>query len=348
MNDIPLGTLFAILVALIVLSACFSGSETGMMALNRYRLRHLTRIGHRGARLASRLLERPDRLIGLILLGNNFVNVLATMVTTVIAWRLYGDAGLLPASILITVVFLIFAEVTPKTAAALHAEKVAFPASIVLAPLLRVLLPIVIALNWMSNGILRLFRIQVERADHQDLSRDELRSVVYEAGALIPRRHRNMLVSILDLEKVVVDDIMIPRSEIAGVDLEDDMDDIVEQLTLSRHSRLPVYRGDINEVVGMLHLRRLVRHFEQEELTKETLTAAASEPYFVPAGTPLNTQLLNFQRAEARIGLVVDEYGDIDGLVTLEDLLEEIVGEFTTDPVKHEVDVHPQNDGTFL
>ncbi|MDX1432668.1 MAG: HlyC/CorC family transporter [Gammaproteobacteria bacterium] len=348
MSDIPLGALFAALLVLIVLSAFFSGTETGMMALNRYRLRHLARHRHKGAMRASRLLERPDRLIGLILLGNNFVNILASALTTVIALRLFGEQGILPAAAVLTVVVIIFAEVAPKTLAALYPERVAFPASLPLAPLLRVLYPIVAAVNWIANGMLRLLRVYPSDMDTQQLSTEELRTVVNEAGAMISRRYQRMLVSILDLEKVTVDDIMVPRNDINGIDLEDDIDEIVEQLVHSQHTRLPLYRGDIDNVVGILHLRRALGPLEREGLTVEWLIEHASEPYFVPAGTPLNTQLINFQRQRRRVGLVVNEYGEIQGLVTLEDLLEEIVGEFTTDPAAHSPDVHPQPDGTYL
>ena len=348
MSDVPLGVLFAALIVLILLSAFFSGSETGMMALNRYRLRHLAKGPHKGAKRAAELLERPDRLIGLILFGNNFVNIVAGMLAAFIAWRIMGEPGLALAPFALTVVILVFAEVAPKTLAALHPERVAFPAAIVLKPLLKFFYPIVAAINWLANGVLRLFRVFPSDVDSQQLSTDELRTVVNEAGTLISQKYQSMLVSILDLEKVTVDDIMVPRSEINGIDIEDEMDDIIELLVHSQHTRLPLYRGDIDNVLGVLHLRKVLQPLEHTELDKEWLLGNASEPYFVPLGTPLNTQLRNFQRQRQRIGLVVDEYGDVDGLVTLEDLLEEIVGEFTTDPADHSPDVHPQDDGTYL
>ena len=347
MIDVPSGILIAALVVLIILSACFSGSETGMMALNRYRLRHLARAGHRGARRASQLLDRPDRLIGLILLGNNFVNIAASSLATVLALRLFGEAGIALAAGLLTLVILVFAEVAPKTLAALHPERVAFPAAHVLAWLLVVFQPLVIAVNWMANGVLRAARLSPSGADRDSLSREELRTVVAEAGALIPRRHQQMLVSILDLEKVTVDDIMIPRNEINAIDLDDPPPEILEQIMHSQHTRLPLYRGDVNDIEGVLHLRRVVAP-PQEHGLATWLRAQASEPYFVPAGTPLSVQLRNFQRAQERLGLIVDEYGDIKGLVTIEDLLEEIVGEFTTDPADYSTDIHPQADGTYL
>ena len=319
-----------------------------MMALNRYRLRHLAKGPHKGAQRAAELLERPDRLIGLILFGNNFINIVASLLAAFIAWRIMGESGLALAPFLLTVVILVFAEVAPKTLAALHPERVAFPAAIILKPLLTLLYPFVAAINWLANGVLRLFRVFPTDVDSQQLSTDELRTVVNEAGALISRKYQLMLVSILDLEKVTVDDIMVPRSEINGIDIEDDMDDIIDLLVHSQHTRLPMYRGDIDNVLGVLHLRKVLQPLEHTELDKNWLLENAREPYFVPLGTPLNTQLRNFQRQRQRIGLVVDEYGDVDGLVTLEDLLEEIVGEFTTDPADHSPDVHPQDDGTYL
>jgi Mg2+/Co2+ transporter CorB len=348
LSDVPLGVLFGALIVLIVLSAFFSGSETGMMALNRYRLRHLAKGRHKGAKRAAELLERPDRLIGVILFGNNFVNIVASMLAAFIAWRIMGEPGLALAPFVLTVVILVFAEVAPKTLAALHPERVAFPAAIVLKPLLRISYPVVAAINWLANGVLRLFRVFPTDVDSQQLSTEELRTVVNEAGTLISHKYQSMLVSILDLEKVTVDDIMVPRNEINGIDIEDEMDDIVDLLVHSQHTRLPLYRGDIDNVLGVLHLRKVLQPLEHSDLDKDWLLENANEPYFVPLGTPLNTQLRNFQRQRQRIGLVVDEYGDVDGLVTLEDLLEEIVGEFTTDPADHSPDVHPQDDGTYL
>ncbi len=348
MSDLSILTLVLALVGLIFASGFFSGSETGMMALNRYRLRHMADSGHRGARRVRDLLERPDRLIGIILLGNNFVNILASSLATVLALRLMGEAGIAVASLLLTVVILIFAEVTPKTLAALHPERIAYPASWVLKPLLRLLHPIVWAINLVSNGLLRLLGVSAESIDSQTLTQEELRTVVKEAGAMIPKRHKHMLMSILDLEKVTVDDIMVPRNEIVGIDL-DDPDDVVRDLiTGSQHTRLPLYRDDINDVVGVIHLRRTLRMLKSEAFSKEDLLVLAQEPYFVPSGTPLHTQLINFQRRQRRIGLVVDEYGDIQGLVTLEDILEEIVGEFTTDPADRIPDVVAEDQGTFL
>jgi Mg2+/Co2+ transporter CorB len=320
-----------------------------MMALNRYRLRHLVAKKHRGALRANALLKRPDRLIGLILLGNNFVNILASSIATILALRLIGEAGVAIAAGLMTLVILIFAEVAPKTVAALDPERVAFPAAFVLKPLLRLLYPLVWIVNTIANGVLRIFRIRPEDSSEMTLSREELRSVVKEAGAMIPRRHQQMLFGILDLEKVTVEDIMVPRNEIVGIDLEDDPADLETQLSNCRHTRLPVFRGSFDNVIGMLHVRKVPRLYdENDEFDPTFLESVVSEPYYVPIGTPLHTQLTNFQRQKRRIGLVVDEYGNIQGLVTLEDILEEIVGEFTTDPQEFSKDIHPQDDGTYL
>ena len=348
MSDVPLGLLFGLLALLIVLSAFFSGSETGLMTLNRYRLRHLARAGHPGARRAARLLERPDRLIGVILLGNNFVNILASSVATVIALRLLGEAGVAVAAGLLTLVILIFAEVAPKTLAALYPERLAFPAAFVLEPLLRLLYPLVWVTNGIANALLRLLRVDVEAAGEQPLTREELRTVLIEAGGMIPRRHQAMLLSILDLERLSVEDIMVPRGEIVGLDIDEPWEQVVERLTQAEHTRLPVYHGSIERIVGFLHVRNVVRLLAAGELDAERLLAAVREPHFVPEGTPLMTQLLNFQRERRRIALVVDEYGEILGLVTLEDILEEVVGEFTTDPSVRGRGIRREPDGSFL
>lgn len=348
MNEIPLSILFGALIALIVFSGFFSGSETGIMTVNRYRLRHLARSGHRGARLTAELLKRPDRLIGLILLGNNFVNISASSLATVIALRLGGEGTVAIATGLLTLAILVFSELAPKTLAALYPERIAFPAAYALAPLMKVLYPLVWTVNGAANGLLRLGGIKVEPTGQQQISQDELRTVVNEAGAMISRRHRRMLLNILDLENATVEDIMVPRNEIVGINLDDDWDTILAQLTTSQYTRLPVFRGSIDDVQGIIHLRRIIGDLAKGRFGREELIACMRQPYFVPEGTPLNTQLMNFQQNRRRSGLVVDEYGDIIGLVTLEDILEEIVGEFTTDPAASIKDVHPQEDGSYL
>jgi len=348
LDDIPLSVLFGILVFLIILSAFFSGSETGLMTLNRYRLRHLVRARHRGAVRAHKLLERPDRLIGLILLGNNFVNILASTLTAVIAFRIAGQAGLMAGAALLTLVILIFAEVTPKTLGALHPERVAFPAAFVYGPLLWLLYPFVWAVNVIANSLLRMIGVRPNQSATHTLSQEELRTVVLEAGAMIPKRHQDMLLNIIDLEKVTVEDIMVPRKEINGIDLDEEWSTIMRQIINSQYTRLPVYRGSIDHVIGFIHLRKILPLLKLEELDQDALEKSIREPLFIPESTPLNRQLLNFQRERRRVGLVVDEYGDIQGLVTLEDILEEVVGEFTTDPSTSNKDIMPQEDGSHL
>jgi len=348
LNDIPLSILFGIVIFLIILSAFFSGSETGLLTLNRYRLRHLSKIKHPGAMRAEKLLKRPDRLIGLILLGNNFVNILASSISTLIAMRLLGEAGIAIGAGILTLVILIFAEVTPKTLAALHPERFAFPASYILSPLLWLTQPFVWFINLFTNALLKMIGVDATESGSQHLTTEELRTVVNEAGALIPRRHQKMLLSVLDLEKVTVEDIMIPRNEIFSIDMDDEWEDIQTQLTSSVHTRIPACRDGIDNLIGLIHIKRILPLITQGSLDKTSLEANLREPYFVPEGTPLNQQLLNFQRQKRRIGFVVNEYGDIQGLVTLEDILEEIVGEFTTDPSTNIREIHPQDDGTFL
>ena len=348
MDDIPIGTLFALLAGLILLSGFFSSSETALMALNRYRLKHKVQLGHRGAILANNLLKRPDRLIGLILLGNNAVNILASAIATIIGFRLYQEAGIAIATVLLTIIILIFAEVAPKTVAALYPEKIAYPASYVLTPLLKMLSIVVILINFVTNNLLRLIGISAKSSRSHVLSQDELRTVVMEAGKHIPDAHQKMLLSILDLEKATVEDIMIPKNEINGIDIDDDWDDIVEQLIQSQHTRLPIYRESVDHIIGFSHLRKLIPMLENRTLTKEQLLKYTRKPYFVPENTSLNKQLLNFQHEKRRIALAVDEYGDIQGMVTLEDILEEIVGEFTTDPTAAHQDIFPQDDGSYL
>jgi len=348
LDDIPLGVLFGALLFLILLSAFFSGSETGLMTLNRYRLRHLARIRHAGAVRAQRLLEKPDRLIGLILLGNNFVNILASSLTTIIALRLGGETAIAIGAGLLTLVILIFAEVAPKTLAAQHPERVAFPAAFVYGPLLWVCYPLVWIINAMANNLLRLLGVSAKDATSNALSQEELRTVVMEAGAMIPKRHQDMLLNVLDLEKVTVEDIMVPRNEITGIDLEDDWDSVVRQLMASQYTRLPVYRDSIDNVVGFIHLRKVLPLLLRGELDSDALMSLIKEPLFIPENTPLSRQLLNFQREHRRVGLVVNEYGDIQGLATLEDILEEVVGEFTTDPSASSRSYTRQDDGSYL
>ncbi|MDE2090854.1 MAG: HlyC/CorC family transporter [Gammaproteobacteria bacterium] len=348
MANVPLWVLLIALIILLILSAFFSGSETAVIALNRYRLRHLARTGHQGAILAERLLKRPDRFIGIVLLGSTLANSFATVLATLIALRIGGDSAVFIATMLIVLLVLIFGDLAPKTLAALHSEKLAFPASFILTPLLWFLYPVVWIVNLMANGVLRLFGVLANIPTVNTMSQEELRTVVMEAGGLIPKRHQRMLLSILDLEKISVEDIMVPRNEISGIDINEDWNEIMAQLRSSQHTRLPVYEGSIDNVLGFMHAREFLHLLMNQEPTREQLRSILREAYFVPEGTSLQRQLLNFQAVKRRIGLVVDEYGDIQGLVTLEDILEEIVGEFTSDPAAQQNDIYKETDGSYL
>ena len=345
-NDVPLGALIGLLVTLLLLSAFFSGSETALMSLNRYSLKNKARQGHRGARLADRLLQRPDRLIGLILLGNNLVNFSAASLVAVIALKLGGEPAVAIGTLILTLVVLIFSEAAPKTIAALHPERFAYPSAIVYYPLLKVLYPIVWLTNLASNGVLYLLGVRDKDVRTHALSREELRTAVFEAGNRISNRYRQMLISILDLEKVTVDDVMVPHNEIAGIDLDDDPEEIARAIQECPHARVPVYRDNIDKVIGILNMRRLA-NLARQQFDPNSLLSLLEQPYFVPEGTSLSRQLVQFQRRRQRIALVVDEYGDIQGLVTLEDILEEIVGEFSTDPDDDD-DVKPDGPDGFL
>jgi Mg2+/Co2+ transporter CorB len=348
LNEAPLGLLLSVLVALILLSGFFSSSETSMMSLNRYRLKHLSKNNHPGAKRASKLLERPDRLIGLILIGNNLVNILASAIATVIAIQLWGNAGIFIATLLLTLVILIFAEITPKTIAALHPERVAFPASWILIPLLKIFYPLVWLVNSITNALLSLFGIDPATKSEENVSSEELRTIVTDAGQLIPTRHRNMLLNILDLEEVSVDDIMVPRNEVYGIDLSDSDEEILRVVQNSSHTRLPVWQDDINNIIGVMHMRNVSRILAKEGLDRAALQKEMEQTYFIPEGTPLHTQLLNFQQKKHRLAVVVDEYGEVMGLVALEDILEEIVGEFTSNLAEAVDNIYPQRDGSFI
>ncbi|AZZ97650.1 HlyC/CorC family transporter [Pseudoalteromonas sp. R3] len=349
MDDISTSALFIILGVLVLLSGYFSSSETGIMSINRYRLRHLVKEKHKSAQRVDELLKRPDRLIGLILIGNNLVNIAASAVATVLGMRLLGDAGIVVATFALTLVILIFAEVTPKTLAALYPEKVAFPSSVILKLLLKLLFPVVVTVNWITNGMLKLIGVSPEQIEEHSLSKEELKTVLNESGAMLPTNHQDMMTSILDLDHVTVEDIMIPRSEINAIDINDDWKDISKQLTNAQHTRVLLYRDQIDDAVGFIHSRDALRLLTKEQFDKPSLLRAVREIYYIPESTSLNTQLLKFQQNKERIGLVVDEYGDIQGLVTLEDILEEVVGDFTTTKTpapSDEVDV--QNDGSVM
>lgn len=332
-----------------MLSGFFSGSETGLMTLNRYRLRYRAQQGERGAKMAQDLLRRPDRLIGLILLLNNIAQALIPMLLVAIALRLTGDpeTAVIIATVATALLIFIFSESMPKTLGAIHPERIALPAAFVYWPLLRAMGWLVDLVNLLGNRILRMFGVSPEDAAQHSLSAEELRTVVAEAGAMIPQRHQKMLLSILDLEHSTVEDIMVPRHEIIGVDVSEPWDEVRHQIIESQHTRLPVFRGSIDDLLGVVHLRRLMRLAAENRLDADTLMEFVREPYYIPEGTPLNQQLLNFQNQRRRMGFVVDEYGDIRGLVTLDDILEEVVGEFTTDPSLRVKNFYAEADGSY-
>ncbi|HHZ70664.1 MAG TPA: HlyC/CorC family transporter [Methylococcaceae bacterium] len=334
MNDIPLSYLFSLLFALIIFSAFFSGSETALMAINRYRLRHLAKKNHPGAVRTQKLLNRPDRLIGLILLGNNFVNILASSVATLIALRLYGESGLAFATLLLTAIILIFAEVTPKTFATIKPQSLAFFAAWIYTPLLKLFYPLVWVINLIANSLLRIFGIKNNPNSETQLDTEELKSIVADADTAMPERYKKMLLGILDLESATVEDIMTPRNEINGINLEDPIEAIIQQIKTSPSSRLPVYKKSIDKVIGIIQLRTIIIHLYSPDFCHKTISKNISKPYFIPNTTPLHTQIHNFKNEQLELALVVDEYGDVQGLVTQYDLLHELISEITAEPME--------------
>ncbi|MBN9287812.1 MAG: magnesium/cobalt efflux protein [Gammaproteobacteria bacterium 39-13] len=348
MIDTHILSLSLALFFLTLLLTFFSLSETGILSINRYRLKHLAKTS-KSAQRVQRLLERPDRLLGVILLGNTFVTITASSIATLLGVELIGERwGVIIADILITIVLLIFAEVFPKTLAALYPEKVAFPTSYILQYILKLLYPLVWITNTASNGLLKLCGISLSQIDSQGITHEELRTVVHETTGRIPSKHRKMLLSILDLEKVTVDDIMVPRHDVVGLDLDNDWDAILGHLTHTQHTFLPVYKQDLNNIKGVIHAKKVLHLMAREEFNEENLMESLDEAFFVPQGTPLTKQMINFQRNKQRFAMVVDEYGDIIGLITLEDILEEIVGDFTTDMATAFTSILEQEDGSYL
>ena len=351
LDSIPLSSLFITLVICLILSAYFSGSETGLLSVNKYSLRFLSEQGNKGAQKAEKLLERPDTLLSFILIFNNLVNISASAIATIIGMRLYGDAGVAIATGLLTFVMLVFSEIFPKTVAAMYPEKVGLFSSHILTVLLKIFYPVVWFMNIFTKSLMKIIGLKPD-LQKQVISREELRSIVTEAGEATPdEQHPQMLLSILDMETVTVDDIMVPRNEIGGIDIDDDWKAIMRQLNHAAHNRVVLYKGSLDEqVLGILRVREAFRLLlEKNEFTKETLIRAADEVYFIPEGTPLKTQLANFRTNKERFGLVVDEYGDIKGLVTLEDILEEIVGDFTTSTAPTiDEEVTQQSDGSMI
>ena len=352
MQEVPLSVLFGILTVLLFLSAFFSSSETALMTLNRIRLKNKAKTS-KSARLAEKLLQEPDRLIGLILIGNNFINIAASTITTFAALKIATDYSISPeaaaayGTLLLTLLILIFAEVTPKTYAALHPERIAFPASYILTPLLKIMYPLVWATNLLTNGLLRLMGVPKDVAE-QALSREELRTLMIENDNLKPDTKQKMMINVLDLEHIDVDDIMVPRNEVVGIDITDDWDEILKQLVGTYLTRLPVYKEDLNNVIGVLHIRTILPQLSSNTLDLEGLCAVLRKPYFVPEGANLIIQLKEFQKKERRLGLVVDEYGDILGLVTLDDILEEIVGDFTSEPKNRGRSIIKQGESEYI
>lgn len=340
--------LIAILIFLILASGFFSASETAMMAINRYRLRHMAKKNHRSAIRVSRLLERPDRLLGVILIGNTFANILASSFATLLAIKLYGEVAVVPATLGLALLVLIFAEIVPKTVAAFYPERLAFPASGLLTLLLKYSYPLVWSVNGLSNSFLRLFNIHIATKGTDELTSEEVRTLVHETTGQLSLGYRHMMLGILDLGGMTVSDIKVPRNDIIGINSDDDWQSILKQLSVTEHTRLPVYQGSIDQLQGILHLRKILNLAAKHELTWEKLQSYIEEPYFIPEATPLNIQLMNFRKEKRRMGFIVDEYGDIQGLLTLEDILEEIVGEFTTNLTPSYKNIQRQKDGSYL
>jgi hypothetical protein len=343
--------LFGILAFLLVLSAFFSMTETSMMALNRYRLRHLVSKGNRAARLTEKLLNKTDRLLGVMLLGNAFVNAAAATLASVITVRLVGDGefALTVATLSVTLAILVFSEVTPKVVGAAYAEPIALTASYVVAPLLRLVYPIVWFVNLFVQSLLWITRLKPKNnGEAQPLSMEELRTLVLEGAHYIPAKHQTILLNLFGLEDITVDDVMTPRHQIEAIDIDDPIDEIRNRLATSHHTMQPVYSNQLDEIVGVLHVRKVLHQAHSAELTVETLKEIMRPPYFVPAGTPLLTQLQNFQESQRRVGLVVDEYGELQGLVTVDDILEEIVGEFSGRALTHARHIHRESEGVVL
>ena len=351
MDEIALSTLLIALVVLLAISAFFSISETSMMALNRYRLRHLAKTGHRGARLASQLLSKTDRLLGVVLLGNNLVNAAAAALVTVIVFRMFGESelALTMGTLLVTFFILVFSEISPKVMGASYPERIAFPAAYVLTPLLKLVYPIVWFVNLFVRGLLWSLRLTPQSNQNHTLSMEELRTLVLEGGNFLPQKHQKILLNLFDLESITVEDAMTPRIQIEAVDITALPDVIRHQISTSNHTRVPVYRERLDDIIGIAHVRKVLNLSEGEDFDAQTLKESMREPYFIPMGTPLLTQLQNFQEQQDRMGLVVDEYGELKGLLTLEDILEEIIGEFTTQsPLQQTARFRRAEDGSIL
>jgi len=318
-----------------------------MMSLNRYRLKHLVKENDKGAIRADKLLKRPDRLLGVILIGNNFVNILAASLTTVLCLNLFGDSGVVIGSIVLTLFILVFAEITPKTFAALNSEKVALPASLILKYLQKILRPLVLFVNFFSNFFMRLLGTK-ETTINEDLSPEELKSVLENSGDLIPKKYQDMLISVLELDKVSVDEVMTQRSEVIGIDINQAVENILSNLQNNQKDFLPVYDESLDDLRGVIDLYGITSFLSNEDKSIERLIESLDEAYFIPENTPLSTQLFNFQKNKKTVAVVIDEYGSVKGIVTIKDVLEEIVGELATDIDKETVEIMEQKDGSYL
>ena len=318
-----------------------------MMSLNRYRLKYLVKENDKGAIRADKLLKRPDRLLGVILIGNNFVNILAASLTTVLCLNLFGDSGVVIGSIVLTLIILVFAEITPKTFAALNSEKVALPASLILKYLQKILRPLVLFVNFFSNFFMRLLGTK-NTSINEDLSPEELKSVLENSGDLIPKKYQDMLISVLELDKVSVDEVMTQRSEVIGIDINQPIENILSTLQNNQKDFLPVYNESLDDLRGVIDLYGITSFLSNENKSIESLIDSLDEAYFIPENTPLSTQLFNFQKNKKTVAVIIDEYGSVKGLVTIKDVLEEIVGELATDIDRESLEIMEQKDGSYL
>ena len=345
MNEIPLWILLASIAFLVLMSAFFSGSETSMMAINRYRLKHLVKEKNKSAKRVSKLLEKTDRLLGVILIGNNFTHTLSTALATVVAIRIWSDNAVLAVTVFMTIIMIIFAEVMPKTIAALKPESIAFPSSYLLKPLSKILSPLITLVSFVSNNVTKLIGIDLDNANKDELKPEELRTLLQTSG--VPKRQEEMLMGIFDMDNLSVNDVMIPKNEIIGIDLNDEIEDIVKQLQEIDFTYVPCYEDTIDNIQGFLSLNKKAEFLGSEIKSIRNLKDELREPLFVPENTPLYKQLANFQSSGRRVGLIVDEYGDIEGIITLRSILEIIVGEITTESIE-KMDIMPQADGSYL
>ena len=350
MDDTPTSVLLGALIVLLVLSGFFSISETSMMALNRYRLKHLAQSGHRGAKLTTQLLARTDKLLGVILLGNNLVNAACATLVTIITVRLLGEGELALSigTLAVTFAILVFSEITPKIMGAAYPERIALPLSFILTPLLKLFYPVIWFVNLFVQALLWTLRLKPGSATASSLSLEELRTMVLEAGHYIPQKHQSILINLFELENITVDDVMTPRNQIEAIDIDAPAEEIRRQLSTSHHTRIPVYQGQLDNIIGLVHARKVLHQTQIGELDADALRDILREPYFIPASTALFSQLQHFQENQRRIGMVVDEYGELLGLVSLEDILEEIVGEFTTHAPAQGGTYRRQEDGSWL